>query len=264
MSAQIDRHTAPISIIMPLKNWHDSIFLSLRSILHSTLDPQEVVLIDDGSIDNIAAWLERNIIQRKPWIHVIRLRANGVGAGEARQIGIKNATQIWIAFLDSDDHWPPDYLEQRMAIAKENHAFICGPYRYVQEDGKRITEHNIKTHTISRWRLLMSNPIANSSVLCSRSLILDSGGYSNLWARNDYATWLRLAWVKKKPMYYDLGGPIVSVTRRVGSLSSNKTMMIGFNFKAFKEAGFSSAAAATFTLLNGASFAIKYLRTKLH
>lgn len=254
---------APVSVITPLKNWHGSISLPLRSILDSTLDPQEVILIDDGSNDNIAEWLARKINQNKPWIQVIRLQANGVGAGKARQIGITAATKEWIAFLDSDDYWPPDYLKQRMSLAQEGRAFICGPYHYTTEAGKRIAAIKLKKPMISRWRLLLSNPIANSSVLCRRSLILDSGGYSSLCARNDYATWLRIAWIHKEPIHYDADGPVILATRRGGSLSSNKARMIAFNFKAFREAGFPKAAASALTLLNGASFAINYLRTQL-
>lgn len=264
MSEQAGSPSAPISVIIPLKNWHESIFLALRSVLESTLDPQEVILVDDGSSDNVTEWLARKINQEKPWIQVIRLQTSGVGAGEARQIGIRAASKAWIAFLDSDDYWPPNYLKQRMSFAKEGLTFICGPYQYTKETGEKLTATKLKSNMVSRWRLLLSNPIANSSVVCSRLLILDSGGYSKLCARNDYATWLRLAWNKKEPIHYDLEGPVVLVTRRARSLSSNKAKMIAFNFKAFREAGFSKGAAVALTLLNGASFAIKYLRTQLH
>jgi len=263
MSEQAGNPAAPISVVTPLKNWHESIFLPLQSILESTLDPQEVIIIDDGSSDNAAEWLACKIKQKKPWIQVICLQTCGVGAGEARQAGITAASKAWIAFLDSDDYWPPDYLKQRMSLAKEGCAFICGPYQYTKENGERIATSKLKTNMVSKWRLLLSNPIANSSVVCSRSLILDAGGYSRLWARNDYATWLRLSWSKKEPIHYDLEGPVVSVTRRARSLSSNKPKMIAFNFKAFREAGFSRGAATALTLLNAASFGIKYLRTQL-
>jgi glycosyltransferase involved in cell wall biosynthesis len=253
---------APVSVVMPVRNWHNSIFLPLKSILDSTLDPQEVILIDDGSSDDVAEWLACRINQGKPWIQVICLRTNGVGAGEARKVGILTATNIWIAFLDSDDYWPPDYLMQRMNLAKEGRVFICGPYHYKKEAGEIIAAVRLRRDMVSKWRMLVSNPIANSSVLCSRSIILDSGGYSNLYARNDYATWLRIAWTYKQLIHYDSQGPVVFVTRRADSLSSNKARMLIYNFKAFREAGFSRGSAAGLALLNVVHFLVRYLQNK--
>ena len=252
-------HLAPASVVIPLKNWHGAISLSLKSILNGTLDPEEIVIVDDKSSDNAARWLARKIRKKKPWIQVTYLRTNGVGAGKARQIGITAATRPWIAFLDSDDYWPPDYLQKRISLVNAGYAFICGPYQYTREDGKALVTTRLKKSTISRWRLLLSNPIANSSVLCSRSLILDSGGYSELYARNDYATWLRIAWRNRGSIHYDPNGPTVLVTRRNASLSSNKAKMIIYNFKAFREAGFSKGTATTLTLINAANFLIRYL-----
>lgn len=255
-------HLAPASVVIPLKNRHGAISLCLKSILDGTVDPEEIVIVDDKSSDNAARWLARKIRKKKPWIQVIYLRTNGVGAGQARQIGITAATRPWIAFLDSDDYWPPDYLQKRISLLKTGYTFICGPYHYTREDGKTLATTRLRKRTVSKWRLLLSNPIANSSVLCSRSLILNSGGYSGLYARNDYATWLRIAWRNRGSIHYDPHGPTVLVTRRHASLSSNKAKMLIYNFKAFREAGFSRGMSTMSTLLNTAHFLIRYLHIR--
>ena len=112
----IQSETASITVVIPLKNYHDCLEFSLRSLTTSTLAPAEVVLVDDGSNDAVSIWYADQLRRLRPDIQIKLLRTEGFGAGAARQAGVEAATQRWIAFLDSEDLWPPDYLEHRVRL----------------------------------------------------------------------------------------------------------------------------------------------------
>ena len=153
------------------------------------------------------------------------MRTEGFGAGAARQAGVEAATQRWIAFLDSDDLWPPDYLEHRVRLLQRGHEFICGPYDYVNRDGQIIESINLKNSFLSGWRLLKSNPIGNSSVTSNRRSLMQRGGYSRLYARSvmqlgqEYAGHTKIS-------YYDYGDPKIHAIRWNSSLSTAKLKMV--------------------------------------
>jgi glycosyltransferase involved in cell wall biosynthesis len=98
---------APISVIIPCYNGELTIRAAVESALNQTLHPAEVIVVDDGSSDDSAA------IARAAGATVIS-QANG-GLSAARNTGIGVATQPWIAFLDADDLWEPDKLQQQWA-----------------------------------------------------------------------------------------------------------------------------------------------------
>lgn len=94
-----------ISVVIALYNKADYIRDTLKSVLAQALPPLEVIVVDDGSTDGGAQWVES---LGAPGVRVVR-QANG-GVSRARNLGISEAQGDWIAFLDADDIWHPDYL----------------------------------------------------------------------------------------------------------------------------------------------------------
>lgn len=248
---------APVSIIIPLHNFHGLLSLSILSILKSTIQPAEVVIVDDGSTDDVASWYTSHLNTAMPELTLILCSTASKGAGSARQTGIAQAKQPWIAFLDSDDSWPDTYLRERFAYAQKGHQFIAGPFRYVDEKGAHIESIRLHSNRVDPWRLFISNPIANSSVFCRRELLIECGGYSRLRRRNDYATWLRMSWIHGCALAYDSKGPEVKVSRRRGSLSSAKLKNISFNYAAFKEAGLNPFASGIGSSINALEYGLR-------
>ena len=105
------------SIIIPTYNRADSISHTLESCFAQTFEDFEVVVVDDGSKDNTVEVL-RSI--EDPRL-VVLTQANA-GPAAARNTGMQNASGDYIAFLDSDDVWYPDFLataEQMLASNPE-------------------------------------------------------------------------------------------------------------------------------------------------
>lgn len=99
------------SIVIPLYNKAKSLRGTIQSVLNQTFHDFEVLVVNDGSTDESVAILQEFTDQR---IRLISQRNQGVSA--ARNTGIKNATFDWIAFLDGDDVWKEDHLEQIVAM----------------------------------------------------------------------------------------------------------------------------------------------------
>lgn len=250
---------APFSVVIPLRNFHKYLDSSLQSLLQSTIAPAEVIIVDDGSNDNVGCWYASELKTSGLNSRIILVRIESVGAGAARQVGIGIASQPWIAFLDSDDQWPTNYIENRWKSTKKDCQIICGPCSYIDAHKRVIARTTCPSLEVSRWILLAKNVIVNTSVVCSRSFLISNGGYSSLHARSDYATWLRLAWKSNAKIFFDRDGPEVLITRRGGSLSSSKVGMIRYNYYAFRESGFSCALSGLFTVINIISYLFRSL-----
>ncbi|HVZ82392.1 MAG TPA: glycosyltransferase family A protein [Terracidiphilus sp.] len=102
-----------ISVVIPLYNKQDEIERCLRSALAQTFADFEVLVVDDGSTDASAA---KASSFTDPRVRLIR-QANG-GVARARNRAIEEAEAELIAFLDADDEWLPEYLENLMRLAE--------------------------------------------------------------------------------------------------------------------------------------------------
>lgn len=95
------------SVVIPLYNKEREIEATLRSVLGQTCAPCEIVVVDDGSTDGSLRVVESI---ESPLIRVERQANAGVAA--ARNHGVELARGQYIAFLDADDIWRPDYLRK--------------------------------------------------------------------------------------------------------------------------------------------------------
>jgi glycosyltransferase involved in cell wall biosynthesis len=93
-----------ISVVIPAWNAAKTISETLDSIAHQTRLPNEVIVVDDGSSDTTQAVLERH------HLNPLVIAQAQSGAATAMNRGWQAASSDWIAFLDSDDLWTPNWL----------------------------------------------------------------------------------------------------------------------------------------------------------
>ena len=99
-----------ISAVIPTYNRGELAVRAVESVLNQTRQPEEIILVDDGSLDDT-----RQLISQ--YEHkVTYLYQENSGSAVARNNGIQNAKSEWIALLDSDDTWDKEYLSRMKEI----------------------------------------------------------------------------------------------------------------------------------------------------
>lgn len=117
----MENNTYAVSIIIPIYNVGDYLYRCLSSVACQTFKNFEVIMINDGSTDHsptIAANFEKSFKNFK------LLHNDKKGVASARNLGIKNATGEYVAFIDSDDYVDPNYLYRLYNVAKKNDADV--------------------------------------------------------------------------------------------------------------------------------------------
>jgi glycosyltransferase involved in cell wall biosynthesis len=104
-----------VSVIIPTYNRAGVVKDAIASVLAQSERDIEVLVVDDGSTDDTRDVVTASGDGRVRCLH----KANG-GAASARNLGLSNAGGSYIAFLDSDDLWPPDYLDVMLAKLQAN------------------------------------------------------------------------------------------------------------------------------------------------
>ncbi|NOZ51580.1 MAG: glycosyltransferase family 2 protein [Gammaproteobacteria bacterium] len=178
-----------ISVIVPTFNRRHTIERALRSILSQSFAAYQVIVVDDGSDDDTAAFIQTRF---KTVEYIYQKNA---GVSSARNRGIKAARGEWIAFLDSDDEWRQKKLETQIKalIAQPDNRF-CHTEEIWVRNGIRVNamkKHAKSGGYIFRQCLPMC-VISPSSVLMHRQVIDDIGLFDEtLPACEDYDYWLR-------------------------------------------------------------------------
>ena len=135
----IDNNQFSISVVVPAYNIAPFIVRTIESILAQTHQPDEIIIVDDGSTDNTAEEIA-NFGEKVRYIH-----QQNAGPSTARNTGINAATSQWIAFLDGDDEWLPGYLQAQVELLKRNPNLMwsTGNYsRYLCDENRRAPDMN--------------------------------------------------------------------------------------------------------------------------
>lgn len=105
-----------ISIIMASYNYEDFINEAIDSIIKQSYTNWELVIVDDGSKDNSVNVIQ-NYCETDSRIKLFQHENNvNKGLKETLLLGLEKATSQWIAFLESDDLFAPNYLEEKIKI----------------------------------------------------------------------------------------------------------------------------------------------------
>jgi glycosyltransferase involved in cell wall biosynthesis len=118
------------SVIIPSYNRMTLLTQAIESVLFQRCTDYEVIVVDDGSTDRTADYL--NSIEKKVKV----FHQSNRGPGAARNLGAQNAGGTYLAFLDSDDLWFPWTLEVYRTLIRQhnNPSFIAGkPHVFYEE-----------------------------------------------------------------------------------------------------------------------------------
>ena len=123
-----------ISIIIPIYNAENFLTQSIESVLTQSFDDIELILIDDGSVDESAKIIDQYASKNEK---VIAIHQPNKGVSKARDVGIEKASGKWIYFLDSDDYADTTMFEKLYTAAKQNDSDVvmCGVHILNEKTG---------------------------------------------------------------------------------------------------------------------------------
>lgn len=108
-----------VSVIIPTYNRQTYVSRAIDSVLSQTYRDFEVIVVDDGSVDNTKE-------VATAYGDAIRyVYQPNQGPGAARNLGIRSATGAYLAFLDSDDVWLPSKLAVQVELLERTGTEVC-------------------------------------------------------------------------------------------------------------------------------------------
>jgi glycosyltransferase involved in cell wall biosynthesis len=139
-----------VSIIIPLYNKEDWIIKTLESVENQTCVNWECLIIDDQSSDTSYSLVSDYIKQKGVRYRLISKDNSGQSA--TRNLGIANATGRYIAFLDADDLWASNKLEEQIKQLESDASAVCSLSAYQIFDSRKSLRYPklIKHHSTKR------------------------------------------------------------------------------------------------------------------
>jgi glycosyltransferase involved in cell wall biosynthesis len=208
-----------VSVIIPAYRAAHFVGRAVTSALAQTCPVQEILVIDDGSPDDLAAALA-------PFQDGVRLlRQAHAGASSARNRGVDQATGAWVAFLDADDIWEPDKLERQWKVVQRHPEVGLTAGRYHEQGpGQQRAQPE---HEGPQWYdrvltlrgpeiLRLARRVLTSTVLVRRSLLEHDRFDTTLRTAEDVDLWIRLLQKTSVYLHWD---PLTTLILEPGSLS---------------------------------------------
>jgi glycosyltransferase involved in cell wall biosynthesis len=185
-----------ISVVIPLYEQATCVPRAIASVVSQSVPVDEIIVVDDGSTDGGADAAIKAGGQRV----TVCSAAHG-GEGAARNYGVETASSEWVAFLDADDEWRPDFLEKTGALAKSQPNVVAVfSNMFVPALGRALLRRvPASAHVLDDYfKTLLDNAgagMSSSSALVRRSALLACGGFPRgVLIGGDLDTWARLAW----------------------------------------------------------------------
>jgi succinoglycan biosynthesis protein ExoO len=194
-----------IAAVIPVYNKERYVAQAISSVLRQTCPVDEIIVVNDASTDDS---LDQIRAFRDPRIRLLQRSEPGAGGYAARNLAIRHATARWIAFLDADDTWHKNFIEEiarLIAQASSRTGCVFTGYERVWTDGRaqrddysgrceaeRFTTMDFDTF-VSTWLALRKCPIWTSASAFRRDTLLKAGLFPDQRCRRggDKDLWLR-------------------------------------------------------------------------
>lgn len=193
MSKRIEK----IAVVIPLFNKAPHVARAVESVLAQTVPPEEIIVVDDGSSDGGG-----DIVKTRYGSQVIVIRQHNQGVSAARNRGCAAVNAPYVAFLDADDEWRPNHLEELMDLMAACPDAVLLSTGHLIAREKRL--YRPRSAFPDGWRGYVADffgayakglALVNSSTACVHKASLRAvGGFPVGMRRGeDIVTWCKLA-----------------------------------------------------------------------
>ena len=194
---------AKVSVVIPTYNCLDYLPKAIGSVLKQTHQDIELIIIDDNSNDGTSTYLASIQDHR-----IVKLSTLGVGAPQARNLGIEKAIGEFIAFLDADDFWFPEKIERQLEFHQRypEMAMSFTNYEHLTEDYEVIVDcfsywsqfQNREEQFINIDNplefIIENNVIGTSTVMVKADVFSQTDSFNaDIKYGEDWELWLRMS-----------------------------------------------------------------------
>lgn len=196
-------------VIIPTRNRYELLLRAIRSVLAQSVQPTEVVVVDDASTDRRYDWLDEIVDSTR--LTVLRETISsqektgaGFAVGTVRNVGLDYVCRIrfdgWVAFLDDDDEWMPTKMAAQFEAARaydqvqafSTNAFnrdtsgkVCG-YHHTPHGRRLSANYYDVTSTLKEY-----NPVINSTGILDAKIAAKIGRQMPHGFGEDWDYWRR-------------------------------------------------------------------------
>lgn len=217
-----------ISIITPIFNGEKYILETIESVLNQTYTNWEMIIVDNKSTDDSIKTIKTICDER---IMIISLDYNSGGPARPRNIGLDNAKGEYIAFLDADDVWAPNKLENQILFLKENNIEFTSSDCILIDDENNEIQLGLLSRIYSKFTkkktlcdVMKNNFILTSSVLVKKSLLKKFNKEKKYIAVEDFDMWLDVL-ANNENIYKYQNEKLIQYRILEGSISNRKNAL---------------------------------------
>ena len=220
-----------VSIVTPTFNSAKYIAETIQSVQKQTHQNWELIIVDDCSSDNTVD-LIKDFIAKDNRIQLHQLTSNA-GPAVARNKGIENVSGKYMTFLDADDIWFEDFIENSIKTIQETGIhFVFSSYKRSDEDLNFIYSDFIVPQKVTYTDILKSNSISCLTAFLDIET-LGKKSMPLIRKRQDMGLWLQ--YLKEIPYAYGIQEPKAIYRIRQNSLSRKKSDLITYQWQFYRE-----------------------------
>ena len=237
-----------VSIVMPVHNDEKFLKQAIDSVLEQSFQDFELLIVNDGSTDS-----SEIIISSYKDNRIIFINNNiSHGAAAARNIALKKANGKYIAFLDADDIWKENKLEEQVQfMIATNCSFSYTKYDVINEDGAYM-------YSMSGPERINEKLMNKCCYIGCLTAMYDASKVGILQVptvlkkRNDYALWLQA--IEKTHQCLLLDKVLAFYRKQSNGISSNKARLFIWHYRLFRYVKHASPIISMFYALRNIVF----------
>jgi len=217
-----------VSVIIPYFKKKKYIADTLNSVLNQTYNNLEVIIIYDDPEKADLNYIKKLVALDQR----VKLTINdkNVGAGRSRNLGIEQSKGTLLAFIDADDIWAKNKLEEQIKFMQDKYISFCHTsYKIINEKGEIISLRKARNF-MSVNDLIKSCDIGLSTVLIEKETI-GSNRFPELKTKEDFVLWLQL--LSKNIRIYGIDKELALWRKSNNSLSSSLFQKIIDGYKVY-------------------------------
>lgn len=206
------------SIIIPTYNRSSFITKAIESVMNQTFTNWELIIIDDGSKDDTKEVVERYIQKDNRITYHYQTNAE---RSAARNNGISKAKGQWITFLDSDDYYLEQHLQNFHTFLRGNN-FESALYfsgLILESNGEKTYFNKYHTNTVNDIEFVFINTLGTPRACIHKSILAKFQFNELLSVSEDTELWIRIAEYYK--VYYDSFSSFVAINHNQRTVNVN-------------------------------------------